>query len=234
MNQTVSEDIGLFFNAAFSIDLVLFTYHEGRIKVLLQKKEESGASQEMALIGQLIQPSEDTKQSLNRLAESRLGRSDFYRKQLRAFTELGRHPMGRVVTVAYYGLVTYDTIATDERLEWHDIYKAPPLSYDHDKILKVAIHRFKKGLLRHATVFEMLPKEFILKEVLDIYEVAFQEKLDAPNFRRQLMTSGLIKPVGELRAMKGQMGRRPQVYIFEKDKYSQKKKKINIGFHPIA
>ncbi|NND95554.1 MAG: hypothetical protein HKN45_11885 [Flavobacteriales bacterium] len=235
MNTTVTQrnsDLDLFFRAAFSIDLVLFAYIKGNLKLLLVNKEETSPHHQKGLPGMLIFPNEDTDQAIIKLSAKYIGTTDFYHKQLRAFTEVGRHPEGRVITIAYYGLISVDKLSDDieENQSWYNVDDLPPLTYDHEKIIKVARHKFCKGLLRHPTVFELLPEHFVLSDMIRIYEQAFRRKLDSPNFRRQARDSGLITPIGEKKSAEGQLGRRPQLYTTVA-KSSKARIKESIGFN---
>jgi 8-oxo-dGTP diphosphatase len=212
---------GLFFSAAFSIDITLLTYSENRIKVLLVKKEEEPYCGKLGLPGKLIRPIEDTMSALDSYMKTLIGTNRFHKKQLKAFADVGRHPLGRVITIAYYGLIPEKLVRenTKDELIWTDVSQLPSLSYDHNRIVESSMKRFRKDLLRYPNVFEMLDKNFILSEVIDIYEQAFVKDLDSPNFRRQLKDNELIRPVGETRYSPTQMGRPPQVYTFDKKKY---------------
>lgn len=227
-----SESLDHFFRGAYSIDIVVITFHLGRLKILLQKKEEAPYEDQLGLPGKLILPNEDTDKALNKLLNSLIGTSDFYKKQLRAFSEVDRHPLGRVITFAYYGLVPYEQIILplSAQLSWHVMDAIPTLSYDHNYILSAVLKRFRKGLLRHPNVFELLPNEFIISEMISIYEQAFNTKLDAPNFRKQVKNSQLVRALGKSRENKGSMGRPAELYTFDKIKYLGLKEKVQYNF----
>jgi 8-oxo-dGTP diphosphatase len=223
-NPSTADTIEKFFKAAFSVDLVLFTFSKGGLKVLLMEKQEEPYTGMLGFPGKLIAPNEDTDRSLTEYVKDLMGLEGFYFKQLKALSEVGRHPMGRVVTIAYYGLVEVSRLPSElpEGLNWHGIKDLPELSFDHNKIFKVAMNRFKKGLSRHPTVFELLPERFILADMMKIYEQAFGRKLDKPNFRRRVRKSELIKPAGTLKKEDGLMGRPPEYYSFDKSSYVAK------------
>ena len=221
-----------FFRGAFSIDLVLITYHEGHLKLLLQKKDEEPFKGFPGLPGKLILPNESTEKAAKELAKELIDNDKFYTKQLNAFSEVDRHPLGRVVTFAFYGLIPFNKtpVALPAHLSWHTFDDIPKLSYDHNKILKTVLKRFKKGLLRHPTVFELLNKEFLLPDVINIYEQAFDQKVDAPNFRKQIRKSELIVPLGKYHHQAHAIGRPAEYYTFRKDKYKQMKDRVQFNF----
>lgn len=230
----IATPIDHFFRGAFSVDIVLISFCKGKLKVLLQEKDEPPFQNELGLLGKLILPNEDTDKALNDLLYSNLGTSKFYKKQLRAFSEVGRHPLGRVITFAYYGLVPFhliENIPPSSGLSWHLIDSIPKLSYDHNKILNKVLGRFKKGLLRHPTVFEMLSEEFTISDIISIYEQAFAQKVDASNFSKQVKNSETILPLNKFRLEKRNTGRPPQLYSFNKEKYQRHfKDKIKFNF----
>lgn len=221
-----------FFRGAFSVDLVLITYHEGHLKLLLQKKDEEPFKDFPGLPGKLILPNEPTEKAVRELAHELIGCDTFYTKQLNAFSDVDRHPLGRVVTFAFYGLIPYNQTPAElpGHLSWHTFDDIPQLSYDHNKILKTVLKRFKKGLLRHPTVFELLNDEFLLPDVINIYEQAFNQKVDAPNFRKQIRKSHLIVPLGKYHHQAHTIGRPAEYYTFQKDKYKQMKDRVQFNF----
>ena len=134
--------------------------------------------------------------------------------------------MGRVVTMAYYALTTPDalSIKPNSGLEWFSIHEVPSLSLDHNEIYDFILFRLKKGLLRHPNVFELLPDEFTISDIMTIYEQAFNTKLDASNFQRQVKSSELLKPLNRLRKSDRQNGRPPQLYCLDRNRYRRNSK----------
>lgn len=225
-NATVTANVqplDYFFRGAFSIDIAIFTFDDGIIKVLLQEKDEEPYSGKWGLMGKLILPNEETNVALDNFLLAQIGTADFYKKQLRAFDQVNRHPLGRVMTIAYYGLVAPATIdiSGNSKLKWFAISAVPELSFDHSQIFTFILYRLKKGLLRHPNVFELLPEEFTIPEIIAIYEQAFETKLDRPNFSRDIKASELVKPLYKHRKHGRQNGRPPQLYTFDKKKYKR-------------
>jgi 8-oxo-dGTP diphosphatase len=197
----------------------------------LEKKEELRFEGQPGLPGMLIFPNENTSSAIESLSKATVGFENYYRRQLRAFTEVARHPQGRVITIGYYGLVPYEKVQeVNDRLFWNPINSIPDLCYDHNRIIPVALEKFRNEIIHNPIVFELLPKHFILREVIDVYEQLFNKELDAANFRRQMKTSGLISPVGKIRDVKHQIGRKPEEYQFNSELYHSQKQKEKVGF----
>ncbi|MFT5228286.1 MAG: 8-oxo-dGTP diphosphatase [Litorivivens sp.] len=215
-----------FFRAAFSVDIVLITFHEKKLKILLQRKDAIPFENEWGLPGQLILPNEDTDQAIEKLMTSLVSHCSFYKKQLATFSDLGRHPLGRVVTFAYYGLVPYERLEQhiSSETKWCEITNLPDLIIDHIQIVNAVIKRFRKGLLRHPIVFHTLSDKFILSEIIAVYEQAFNKKLDVRNFRKKLLASGLVIPLGENQKSASTNGRPAQLYAMNSIKKDIKDK----------
>lgn len=231
MQQENNTNINHFFNAAFSVDLVLFTFHEGEIKIALEKKEEMRFEGQPGLPGMLIYPNEDTGSALESLSAMVVGHSDYYKNQLRAFTAVARHPQGRVITIGYYGLIPFEKVQmVNEKIMWNNIESLPNLCYDHNGIIPVALEKFKNEVMHQPVIFELLPQHFILREIIEAYQLLFKKSFDSANFRRQLKSSGLVSPVGKIRDSEHQIGRKPEEYRFDKALYQAQKQKEKVGF----
>ena len=74
-------------------------------------------------------------------------------EQLGVYSTVDRDPRGRVITVAYYALISaLNTlpVAGDDAVnaKWFKISDIPPLAFDHDLILKNALTRLNADLLK--------------------------------------------------------------------------------------
>ncbi len=68
--------------------------------------------------------------------------------QLGAFGRPDRDPRHRTITVAFVGIdkeCTQTTKASDDasKVQWFNIEKLPPLAFDHDEIIDMAINKLK-------------------------------------------------------------------------------------------
>ncbi len=231
--KTHFTSIDHFFRGAFSVDIVIITYNNNDLHFLLEKKSETPFENTFGLPGSLILPNENTDQAINTICKKAVGINQFYTKQLRAFSDIDRHPLGRVISFAYYGLIPFEKakINDTKNYKWVKISNITELPYDHNKIVNHVIKRFKKGLLRHPNVFELMAEEFTLSEVIHVYETTFNRKIDHSNFGKQIKTSELIEPLEKKRGNSNKTGRPAQLYKFNKTKYKvNKKDKIQFNF----
>lgn len=60
------------------------------------------------------------------------------------------------------------------------------LAADHIKVVNMAMDELQINVAESGLLFNLLPKEFTLKEAQDVYQKITSEKVDTPNFRRKI------------------------------------------------
>ena len=100
MNETEN-----FFKSAFSVDNVIFGFDGSDLKILLIYRGEAPFKGKWALPGDLVYPNEDLNTAAERVLEQLTGLRDVYLEQVKTFGAVNRHPLGRVITIAYYSLI---------------------------------------------------------------------------------------------------------------------------------
>jgi 8-oxo-dGTP diphosphatase len=71
-------------------------------------------------------------------------------RQLGAFTDVNRDPRGRTVSIAFYAVIEKSEVKGSDdaaQARWFPIDSIPPLAFDHDKILRMALEEIKKGMI---------------------------------------------------------------------------------------
>ena len=189
-----------------TVDIILFTFHEEQLKVLLIQRSHDPYAQKWALPGGFVEMDEDLHDAAMRELEEETGVTDVYLEQLFTFGEPNRDPRTRVITVAYFALLSADQMKS-QRLRassdatdagWRNIYALPELAFDHEKILQYALQRLRWKLEWTALGFLLLPEQFTLTELQKVYETVLNERLDKRNFRRKILSSELIEESGNI------------------------------------
>jgi 8-oxo-dGTP diphosphatase len=214
-----------------TVDLVIFTIREHRLDVLLIERALPPFEGRWALPGGFIRDGESLEQAARRELEEEAGVRDVYLEQLYTFGDPGRDPRGRVVTVAYYALISAENAqlvaSTDARAaRWWPVAKHPRLAFDHDRILDYAVERLRNKLEYTTVGFQLLPRRFTLTELQRVYEAILGRPLDKRNFRRKLGLLGILKAVKEQRR---ELGRPAQLYEFSAQEF-KKLKDVGIIF----
>jgi 8-oxo-dGTP diphosphatase len=213
--------------SAFTVDNIIFGFDNGRLKVLLIKRGEPPYENQWALPGNFVYPNEDLDAAAVRVLYELTSLKDVYLEQVRTFGEVNRHPMGRVITVAYYSLVKIKgynlqgTSPLSQKAEWVHITEAKNLAFDHDQILDACFRRLKRRVRTRPVGFELLPRKFTLTELQHLYEAILQpnKKIDKRNFRKKILSMRILVDLKE--AQEGVAHRPAKLYKFDKKKYEK-------------
>jgi len=190
-----------------TVDIILFTFHEGQLKVLLIRRKHPPYAGKWALPGGFVLIDEDLEDAALRELSEETNVNDIYLEQLYTFGEPERDPRGRVITVAYFALLSTDQAmsyqihgATDADIAmWWSVYGLPDLAFDHGRVLHYALQRLRWKLEWTALGFLLLPSEFTLSELQRVYETVLNEPLDKRNFRRKMLAADVLEETGNLR-----------------------------------
>ena len=192
-----------------SVDPVLFTLVNDRLHVLLRRRSWEPFAGWWALPGAINSANQQLKDTM--LAElQRIGLGDIWVDQLKTFdrppqyvdgtlAKPGRDPRGRVISVAYFGLVPAHRKlgpACDGELLWTPLDELPELAFDHLEIVQYALWRLRNKILYSSVAFQLLPPEFTLTGLQKAYELVLGENLDKRNFRRKVLDSGVVIETG--------------------------------------
>ena len=128
----------------------------------------------------------------------------------------------RFVSVGYYALVEYakvhpkhDEIST--QCTWKDLQTLPDLIIDHDKIIEKALQTLRQHLNYEPIGYNLLPKEFTMKDLQSIYETILGKNLDRRNFQRKILSYGILDKKDK--HFSGGAHKAPFLYSFNKTKY---------------
>lgn len=212
---------------AVTVDGVVFGYDVTDLKVLLIQRGLAPHKGRWALPGGFVKLEESLDEAIRRELREETGLNDLYLEQLYTFGEPKRDPRERVISVAYYALVTLtdhavraDTDATS--VGWFSLSDLPPLAFDHEAIVEVALRRLK-GKVRYEPIgFELLPGKFTLSELQRLYETVLEQPLDKRNFRKKILAMGLLADTGEIQ--QDVAHRAARLYRFDERRYRQLKK----------
>lgn len=225
-----------------SVDCVVLAFHQGELKVLLNKFK---ISDKWMLPGGFVYMDEHVDDAADRLIKDRVGLDNIYLKQFHLFgncdrtrkeeslkmlnswgisPEAGHWFLKRFVSMGYYALVEYDkvTISTnkdEEDVAWFPLENLPPLYADHSAIVEKAIKtiRIQVGIIPIG--YKLLPEKFTMPELRLIYEAILGIELDRRNFQRKMLSVGLIKRLEEKR--KNGAHKAPYLYSFNEEKYTE-------------
>jgi len=185
-------------------NVVVFTLRDDKLKLLLVRRRGDPCKGMWALPGGAVRPDEDLDDSAMREFEESTGISGVYLEQLYTFGAPGRDPRERVISVAYYALVSSERLhlrtANDtQALGWFALDDLPALAFDHAEMVGVAHQRLSAKLAYSTIALQFMPEKFTLSELQNVYELILNEKLDKRNFRKRVRALDQIDQTDEVR-----------------------------------
>jgi 8-oxo-dGTP diphosphatase len=212
---------------ALTVDCVVFGFDaQATLQVLLIQRKLVPYLGQWALPGGFVHLDESLEAAARRELQEETGVDDVFLEQLYTFGAPERDPRDRIVSVAYYALINLanhpleaNTDAQDTA--WFTFAELPPLAFDHQQILEVAIARLR-GKVRYEPIgFELLPEKFTLTQLQKLYETILGQPLDKRNFRNKLLKMDLLVTLDETQT--GVAHRAARLYRFDPQRYEQLK-----------
>jgi len=209
---------------AVTVDCVIFGFDKNQLKVLLTKWAIEPFLGKWAFPGGFIQEDENADDCALRKLQEEAGLKDIFLEQLYTFSDLARDPRGRVISIAYYALVRPDAYTLEagvdiDAVQWFGIDEKLDLAFDHKQILNTAIQRLR-GKIRYQPIgFELLPKQFTLPDLHNLYETVLQRSIDRGNFRKKILSMGLL--IDHSDKQKDRRARAAKIYSFDRVKYKE-------------
>lgn len=129
-------------------------------------------------------------------------------EQLHTFCDVNRDPRGRVISIAYLGLMN-EALSTgiEDKAVWAeltfddndvlmlkidgDVLRGTDIGFDHRMMIRMALERLQSDMLHSGEIFSLLPEEFTLTEFQNVYEAVLGKKEQTANFRRK--TAHMVK-----------------------------------------
>lgn len=153
--------------------------------------------------GGVVANGESLEEAFDRILLQTTGLKGIYKEQLYTFGKPDRDSRGHVVSVVYYALVDYLSLAS--QIDISRILTTPvnkistdTFAYDHAEIIAYAKKRLEWKLEYTNVAQNILHESFTLTALQSIYEVIFERVLDKRNFRKKILALGLIQETGDM------------------------------------
>jgi len=216
-----------YYTPSITVDIVLFTIEDNRLKVLLINRKNEPHKHSSALPGGFLKTKETSLDTVQRILQDKVGLQNVYTEQLYTFDDLNRDPRGPVISIAYFSIIPFNSISLHEseyteHPHFVDVDTLPKLAFDHKKIIAYAIERLQSKLEYTNISYSLLPKEFTLTDLQKIYEAVLGKQMDKRNFRKKFLQLDLIVETGNI-SKKGRQ-RPARLFKFKKLKPTELKK----------
>lgn len=194
-------DVSKYERPSVTIDVVMMSLRQKDLQVLLIKRRSWPYEGMWAIPGGFVNIDESLEMAAKRELMEETGLEDVYLEQLYTFGDPGRDPRTRVITVVYFALLASERLSVKAASDavdvgWFSVYELPPLAFDHEQILDYTLNRLR-GKLDYTTIaFNLVPEQFTLRELQRVYEIIQHKKLDKRNFRKKILSTGILEDTG--------------------------------------
>jgi len=206
-----------------SVDCIIFGFDEGKLRILIGKRQMDPGRGEWSLYGGFVRSDESLDDAANRVLYDLTGLRNLYMRQVGAFGSVDRDPGERVISIAYYALINVndyeDRLRKEHRVEWVNIDEIPQLYSDHNEMVRKALKLMRQKIKSEPIGFRLLPSLFTLTQLQRLYEAIHGEELDKRNFRKRIKEMDFIEKT-ELIDKKGSK-RGASLYRFNKRIYNE-------------
>jgi len=206
-----------------AVDCIVFGFDKGLLKLLLFKRTLEPGSGKWSLAGGFLKRKESLIDAASRVLCKLTGLKDVFLEQLYAYGSPDRDPGERVISIAYYALIKVEDYNKDLVIEngahWRAIENVPELLFDHGEMVEKALCRLRRIAKSQPIGFELLPDKFTLPQLQSLYEAIYQKEIDKRNFRKKILTMGLLDKLDEKDKSSSKKG--AFLYMFNKEKYEE-------------
>jgi 8-oxo-dGTP diphosphatase len=210
-----------------AVDCIIFGYDilEKEIKLLLSKRIFEPAIGKWSLAGGFVEENESLDNAASRILRKITGLESVYLEQSYSYGDTSRDPGDRVISVAYFALIAIRNINKDlaeqNGVHWRPIARVPDLIFDHPSMVKRALADLQSQVKVKPVGFELLPEKFTLVQLQDLYEAIYQRPVDKRNFRKKILSMGILEKLDEKEKETSKKG--AYYYRFNEDSYNKLK-----------
>jgi 8-oxo-dGTP diphosphatase len=231
-----------------SVDCVIFGFDFKQLNVLLVERELTDSKSGKILIkdhtltGYHIYEDEDLDRAAAIVLKDITGLDNIFLQQFAAFGQLDRVSgrkdsmwlkyinkgfAERIITVGYLALIDSTKVTVhpkEKKVQWFPVSEVPSmeLAFDHMNIFTKALEALQQKVVVEPIAFELLPEQFTLSQLQNLYESILGTKFDKRNFRKKTSQMNYIIPLRK--KQKGVPHKPAQLYFFSREVYEKTKK----------
>ena len=212
-SKTTHQNAGLDFPRPHTtVDVVIFTVLSGALQVLLVQRPNVATEPYpglWALPGGFVDVDQDRdlEACARRKLREKTGVTSPYLEQLGSWGSAKRDPRGWSATHVYFALIPSESVKLEKGANAADVTWFPvidlgvkaKLAFDHAKILHAAITRLRNKVEYTSLPAYLLPDEFTLSDLQQMYEIVLERPIEKSAFRTRVLSAGLVDPVEKMR-----------------------------------
>lgn len=193
-----------------AVDCVILGYQDEEIKLLLYPRSFEPYKGKWSLLGGFVQDDESADEAAARILKQTTGLEQIFLEQVASFSDPNRDLEARVISLAYYALIRID-LHDEERVKengafWISINKLPNLIFDHQQMFEKSLVKLQQKAGYSLVGSELLPEMFTLIQLRKLYEAIFQKEFDPGNFRKKILSLGVLEKLDEKDASESRKG----------------------------
>jgi 8-oxo-dGTP diphosphatase len=208
---------------SLAVDPALLTVEGDQLWAVLWRRQHPPQKGSWGLPGVFVKEGEQLESAVRRALREKTNVAQVsHVEQLFTWNKPGRDPRGWVVTVAYFALLSHESVhvAVAGR---HDVAlfrvsadgdgngstgpvmaadgRAVRLAFDHADIIRLVVIRLRERLWHTSVALALLPDRFTLRDMQLVYEAIMGQKLNKDSFRRRVTkTQNIVMPTGDLQS----------------------------------
>lgn len=186
-----------------TVDMSIFSLIEGELNVLLVYRDQHPSKDKWALPGGFIdlKKDESTEAAAHRKLHEKTGLSSAYLEQVETIGSPHRDPRGWSLTVLYFALVDITKVSLSEvgkKSAWMPISNLADesLAFDHANLIAKGVERLRSKATYTALPIELMPNEFTLTELQNVFEMILGRELQAKAFRNRVISASMVEETG--------------------------------------
>jgi ADP-ribose pyrophosphatase YjhB (NUDIX family) len=184
-----------------AVDCVILGYQDDEMKLLLYPRSFEPYKGNWSLLGGFVQENESGEEAAARILKQTTGLSRIFMEQVAAFSTPNRDPEARVISLAYYALIRIDLhdeeCVRENGAFWVPVRQLPNLIFDHQEMFEKALVKLQQKAGYSLVGSELLPEMFTLIQLRKLYEAIFQREFDPGNFRKKILSLGVLEKLNE-------------------------------------
>ena len=227
---------------AVAADCLVFGHcQDGTTRLLLIERSNEPCRGQWAFPGGFMNIDETADDAARRELKEETGLTVVTLHPIGAFTAVDRDPRERVISIAFYALVSktkYNEIKGGDdaaEAQWHKFCQLPELAFDHEEIIQSAFERLQQSIHFEPIAFRLLDERFTMSQLQSIYIAILMPPLgsnrvrDRRNFAKKMSKQEYIEET-EFKET-GNPWRAARLYKFNEKKFREvKKKKMRLGY----
>lgn len=210
----------LYKNQGIHVVSSIFTVDKGVCKVLLIQRNNEPFKGKWALVGGALYNTEELEEGMLREIKEKTNISNIQLIPSKNYSKVDRSPLMRMIAISYIGVmdIKQATLVTStlktKNAAWFAFDEIPELAYDYNEILDDAIELLKTKIVSSDILKSLYPDGFTLPEIQKVYEAILNKGLDRRNFRKKMLSLGLIKDTNKMVKFEG--NKPAKLYKFKK------------------